>query len=688
MQNSPFKDNRREWWVVSGLILIISALSYLLLANKFGFYFDDWYLAYAGAVRGSAQYTSIFAIDRPFRAFLVGPVFTWFGLRAPLYSYLSYALRAAGAFGFYWLLRLVWPGQKRFGVLLAGMFAIYPGWTDQPAAFDYQSHLLSFALMVFSLALTVKAVQARSTWERLIATALALVTQVTGLLLMEYYIGMEGLRLVFIVYLLSGRDLKTLLQPGRWARLGRILLSWLPGLAGAGGFFFWRAFIFQSARAATDLNGIFTGLLESPLRRGLWAALNLFRDFFNVTLLAWFVPLQNTAYSLELRESLEAVLVGLACAGLAWASMVWLERQPGTPGADLSRDGQRDGIDMFWIGCLGVLLPLVPIVIGDRHVVFMTFTRFTLPSSVGVVLLIGGLLAAYTRGWLRTAVPVLLIGLACIFHYSNAVRYAETWASMRSFWWQVSWRAPQIEEGSVLAAEYASVGIPEDYYVWGPANLIYYPEAHEKDGLLYTPIGAVVLNTNSVLDITLQREQSDRERRSLLSPQNLDRVLVLSMPTTGSCVEILDGKAVELTERARDRIFRIAPYSDIDLIQTGAAPHTPPAELFGAEPEHVWCYYYQKASLARQQGDWEEVVRLADELQKKNLRPAEWVEWMPFAQGYAYLGRYADVDQLSVLIGGVPFLRSQACQRFTEDAYGYSQQYPEGQKYLQDKFCH
>jgi len=31
---------------------------------------------------------------------------------------------------------------------------------------------------------------------------------------------------------------------------------------------------------------------------------------------------------------------------------------------------------------------------------------------------------------------------------------------------------------------------------------------------------------------------------------------------------------------------------------------------------HGWCYYYQKANLARQQGDWEQVIALGREAEK------------------------------------------------------------------------
>jgi hypothetical protein len=191
-----------------------------------------------------------------------------------------------------------------------------------------------------------------------------------------------------------------------------------------------------------------------------------------------------------------------------------------------------------------------------------------------------------------------------------------------------------------------------------------------------------------VLDLITGKELGDHVRRTIISPQKLDNLLLVDQPTAGSCINVIDGGAVELSDRTRDRMVRIAPYSQIGRIIPEGEGHTPPAALFGPEPAHGWCYFYQKASLARQRGDWAEVARLGDEAMKADPRPAEWVEWMPFLQAYAYLGRYAEVDRIKTLYDGAPFLRNQACNLFTQDARGNGEQFPEGQAYLINAFCY
>ncbi len=83
--------------------------------------------------------------------------------------------------------------------------------------------------------------------------------------------------------------------------------------------------------------------------------------------------------------------------------------------------------------------------------------------------------------------------------------------------------------------------------------------------------------------------------------------------------------------------------------------------VFGLEPAHEWCWYYQQASLARQRGEWEQVASLGDEALELGFYPADSVEWMPFMQAYAVLGRGKDLKKLSSILGADPFLKAQAC---------------------------
>jgi hypothetical protein len=69
--------------------------------------------------------------------------------------------------------------------------------------------------------------------------------------------------------------------------------------------------------------------------------------------------------------------------------------------------------------------------------------------------------------------------------------------------------------------------------------------------------------------------------------------------------------------------------------------------IYGPEPEHGWCYYFQKAELAHQFGDWDEVVQLGEQAFQLDDFPNNPVERFVFIEGYAHAGKWARALELS-----------------------------------------
>jgi hypothetical protein len=70
-------------------------------------------------------------------------------------------------------------------------------------------------------------------------------------------------------------------------------------------------------------------------------------------------------------------------------------------------------------------------------------------------------------------------------------------------------------------------------------------------------------------------------------------------------------------------------------------------EIYHPEPEHGWCYYFEKAELARQFGDWEEVVALGNQAFKLDDAPNNPIERFVFIEGYAHAGKWDRAFELS-----------------------------------------
>ena len=138
--------------------------------------------------------------------------------------------------------------------------------------------------------------------------------------------------------------------------------------------------------------------------------------------------------------------------------------------------------------------------------------------------------------------------------------------------------------------------------------------------------------------------------------------MVITQPGLKSCVQVIDGKQPELSSYEDSDIMLIAPFSRIDRILLNKTFAHPPSSIFGQEPTHNWCYYYEKASLARQQNNWETIVRLGEEASLKGFSPSDEIEWMPFLQAYIILGEKDKIQQIAPLINKDPFVKAQVCK--------------------------
>jgi hypothetical protein len=234
---------------------------------------------------------------------------------------------------------------------------------------------------------------------------------------------------------------------------------------------------------------------------------------------------------------------------------------------------------------------------------------------------------------------------------------------IQNFWWQVSWRIPQMEMGTTLVANYPAT-VEEDYFIWGPANLIYHPESAHKD-YVQPAIYAALLNEETIASVQSRKPQDFSNRRGIRTYKNYRNILILSKPTSASCVQVIDRNQVELSSREDSRVAAITSYSEIEHILTAESFHTPPAIPFGVEPAHNWCFYYQKAALARQMGDWDEVARLGDEVRSLGLSAGDPIEWMPFLQAAVHSDNLARVNELAPFLTSDLILAKQACQILT-----------------------
>ena len=646
-------ENRNKFLRKGGLVvlfILIAGITYLPNLPNFGYFNDDWYLMYAANAHGPGAFEGIYSIDRPARSIVMATAFSLFGMDPLYYNLSAFLFRVLGALVFLWTLRIIWPRQTTATVAMALLFLIYPGFLSAPNAIDYQAQQISLFLALVSIAASVRAVVESRLFIKVLLWFLATLTAIEYLGLVEYFLGLEVLRMGLIVILIMRAS-----NGKFWQRITKAITRYIPFAIGPFSFLIWRFFIFESERKATDLGAQFSQLGDSPLLVLVRWGITLLQDSFESIFLSWGVPLSGV-WNVPLRLR-EVFLAGLLVS-LAVAVSLFILRLEGQAEHEEETSGWRS--EALWLGLAGVLAGLVPVVLSNREAGFSYFSRYMLASSAGVVIFVIAIIYYFNTRMVRQVALSLLVVSAVLTHHLNGVSAARSTKAMRDFWWQVNWRIPQLRPETTLVANYSHAAIEEDYFVWGPANLMYYPESSDP-GRLKPVVGAAVLTRDNLVAI-LNHDQSKRiVRRSIITSMNYDKILILTQPFNGACVQAIDGEMPVFSASEQYDVMLVAGESNLDNISFDDVPHSPPEIVFGPEPEHGWCYYYEKAALAYQKGEWQEVLALEGEARKNRLSATDPVEWMPFIQAAAIVGDQELILSLAPKIKKEPFLASQAC---------------------------
>lgn len=678
---NPFK---KFPWLPVALLIFVSALTYLPNIQHFTYYRDDWYYMLDGTLGGAKIFHEMFRIDRPARGYVFEWLFTLFGTNPLPYHLTAYLWRAMSGLAAYWLFKLVWPGKSLPAFWGALLFTLFPGYLWWVAGIEYQPIILSVFLQVVSIALTLQAIQAQTRETRILMTLGALLTGWLYIALVDYAIGMEIFRLL-CVYIVINRYSENL----TWIKKGwQTIRAWAIHALIPIGFMIWRLFIFQNTRKETEIGRQLGELLISPVLTGTWWLIRLFQSAINVAFLAWGTPFYTFFFDQRLRDILNAlILLLVAITILILTERLYLRQEKYQDTENTLPPSSNWQKQAIWIGLIGTVMGVLPVIFANRLVVFNAYSHYALPASLAGVTLLIGLIYALPSPRSRFAILLILTSIGFLTHRANAMNALHEEEIVAKFWWQVAWRIPQLDAGTTLVVNYPGFNYGEDVdIIWGPANFIYGLDTEKKTALFYN-LSALPLTSKDALDILIGKENWSETYRSHTLRYRYDRVLVLSQPWTGACVHILDNRRPVYSSQENSSIILASPKSETENILDDFELATPPEYLFGPEPSRTWCYYYEKAELAVQKNEWESIISLGREALEAGLKPNDPIEWIPFIQAYSILGDEANLEMIASRLGESYFYRDQVCltlETMLDQGFEWK---PEIQEKNQTLFC-
>jgi hypothetical protein len=607
-------------------LLVASGLAFGIISPFLGFYQDDWHFVYYYVTRGLPGLVEIFIYDgHPLSAWSYILGFWLLGINPVAWQLFSVFLRWLAAWAVWKLLHQLWPNHLRQTFLSALFFLLYPAFVLQAQAISYFEVWISYIFLILSFYFSGRGIQEKHIGYH----SLGFLSKVAHIFTSEYVTGLEFVRPFIIWYQLPSQEYGSLRE-----KLIKVIRLWLPYLLINIGYIVWRVFIFVSPVKERTATRMLSGLLENPIETTQTLLLNLIQDLVLLLGTSWYSILTPSQFDFSRIINWVFFIIMALSAGLTWISLKTISVEKNKTLLNLPQNA-------IFLGFLFVLLGLAPYyAIGYfMHAKYAPWNgRVALGSLIGAGILISVLIHALIASRKKQNIVIaLLVALLIGWQVRSANEFRYSWEKQLNFYQQLLWRIPELKENTAFISEQEILPFMGDYPTAFAINALYGQVTSIKDKNIpywfFTTVGDFLGKEKELSEGILIGD----EKHSLSFVGKSQESLILRFePEQGQCLWILypqdaNSSLLNPTERL------IAPLSAINRIENGQSTHLI-QEIGGSPNSQNWCYFYQKAELARQFNQWDSVLQLWEQAQLNSQRPGNGFEYTPFIQAYAYTG--------------------------------------------------
>jgi hypothetical protein len=612
------------------LLSAVAFLAYGLLTPQQGFYWDDLPISWIRYEFGSAASMEYFSGKRPVWGVLY-QITGWLIPQVPAFwQVFALVMLVASAVVFYVLLEKLW-NKPGLALAIALLFLVYPGFNQHWAAYLYSHFYVVLFFFLFSLLCMVQSVQEPNQYWRWTITSL--IFSALNLWMMEYYFVLDLIR-VGLILITTRTEQWTLRE-----RLFRTLKLCTPYL-----ILFTLAVV---SRLFISTDKDYPMVLPGRLRA---APLETLKELFNTIALtlrlalkdAWLQVFDFPEVAAKASVMTLYYIVIVAVAVITALGFFYLSRR------NLAQPIRNKLIDAAWLFGLGILAVLLSgwpyWLIDFQPSLAWPASRFALSFTIGVSLLFGGLISFIPWERVQVIFFVALISLAAGKQYLTSQDYIQDWQTQKDLFWQMTWRAPAIKPDTLILLNEGGLKYYADNSLSAALNWIYAPENHSRhiDYVLFYPTTRLKTGLPKIApNIPVQFDYIIGDFNG-----NTSQTIAMYYAPPG-CLRILDSEVEHLNRMIPETsLMRFATtISDPSLITNETQAQMP--RMYGPEPAHDFCYYFEKADLARQLGDWNTVVKLGETALSMQGHPFNPAEQFVFIEGYAHKAEWSKAVELS-----------------------------------------
>jgi hypothetical protein len=619
---------------VAFVLLALMLLSFGIMIPWLGYGFDEWHFIYY-FTRGIQGIRELFHYDgHPQAVWVFILSFRLLGYSPLSWHIYSLFWRWLSVVTFWLCLKELWPHKKRQAFVVAALFALYPAYTLQIFPISYFEVWISYTLLFLSFFFTIKSI--RSPEKFLSLFVLAVFLKIGQVFTREYNWFTELMRPVIIWYVLSRE-----LNPKWKDKLIRTFKLWLPFLLIFSSALIWRGFFYTPLRKFFQVQ---SGIFTNPIRTSFEWALNIIPDIVIVLITSWF-KLLNPDYLYLVTPLNVVILAIIIIVGLVLFSYLMGLKTTGETEQD-----NNWAKEALFIGLPGILFGVIPFYIAGYSIHLTEAphnSRFALGMLPGAALIIASALEwAITSSRNRNIITAILVALLIGWHIRFANDFRKIWFYQSNFLRQLTWRVPGIKKGTALFSYQSSIpkleiptaeiALSGDFPLSMAINSLYQLKpSPTNDNLEYWYFST----TNDLINPKSNGVLEEEHATAYFYGNIKDSLLLYFDPQNGQCLHIIRPEDSEYRQYP-STMRELAPNTTLDAIEPNLGQNNDIRNAILGSNHSDWCFYFEKADLARQYRQWDAIPALWNEAQEHNQRSAFGMEYLPFIEGYARLGNW------------------------------------------------
>ena len=604
------------------LLFAVMACTYAIQIPQLGFYLDDW-VSIASYDQGGEEGLLAFGINdsRPFAAWVTAKFFAILGTGVLQWQLITLFWRFAAAMTSLLLLRSIWPERKVLSGFISLLFGVFPYFKHQAICIAYFMILFQYFVVLLSFLLTVKALQTRNKGIKVLLFVLSYAASLFHLSCLEYYLSLEAVRLVLIYFVLRKRDNGTF-----WLTVRKTILIYIPYIIILGSILIYRFVYIPSLSADVRPVNMFSRYHGLNL---IFHMAGLVIQYLTESVLGvWYQSIRPSELELTMRNTQLGLGLGLAAAAVLFFILkATHDRQ--------SEEDSKPDFELLILGAAAMFLGFLPGMAIDASPTVNTNynDRYLLPSFWGI--------AIFTISWITIIFRniklryLLFSGMICIavfFQIQNSYMYRYSWKYQQQFQWEMKWRVPDLMENTAVVSD----GVVASFMGgWADSSMLLEMYG-KKQGITPTPYWYLNPGDTSFLSALGTDSPIYVKSKMYEFMTDSENVLVVTKPEYGKCAWVVDEADAE-NPYLEDGVKPYVGYQNKTRILL-ESEHRMPADIFGTDYVHDWCYYFEKADLAFDRQDYAEALRLFDEAAANGISIGNATEMRPFIKSAAFSG--------------------------------------------------